>query len=251
MSFTAISTAIAIGLALPSSTLDLGRGLPEVTSIPFAASTSIYESASLLLPTATPQLLAQSNTPRRIKVWVKSFIPQSMVDGPPGFKCFLGDNRGFSNSINISARGHQEVEFDVATLSKTLEWQETGTTHQVNCQTGAILKQKKASKSGLRSALIRRSGNEILVTFQGAINNPVVPGSPDIDLNVTFRINPVTRQAVLIGEHDGFPAYEAYITADGGAGVPVYQYDPRLTRDGISALFPPMERKVRGYVTRF
>ncbi|MBD2200190.1 MULTISPECIES: DUF3238 domain-containing protein [Calothrix] len=189
-------------------------------------------------------------TPKTIKVWINTFIPDAMVKDPVG-RCFTGDNRGLSNDIHASSRTHQEIEFDVATLTKTIDWKDTGTTHKVDCSTGNILEEGKASTAQLTNGTIKRSGSNVLVNFKAAAKNPLLTGAPAIDLNITFKINPATREVSIVGHHDGFPAYEAYVTADGGAGTLVYSHDPRATGDTPSSLFPPMEIAAKNDVVKF
>jgi hypothetical protein len=182
--------------------------------------------------------------PNRIKVWFNTFIPDAQVPGPPGSECFSGDNRGFSNAIHASSRTHQEIEFDVSTLTKTIDFKDTGTSHEVNCTTGAVMSTGKAPTSGLTNGSVTRSSSEILVDFLVEAVNPLVRGAPAIDASVVFHVDPAVQTCRLTGQHDGFPAYEAYVTADGGAGVTVHTHDPRTSGDDIMSLFPPMDEAV-------
>ena len=191
----------------------------------------------------------QTNSPKTIKVWLNTFIPDAMAKDPAG-RCFTGDNRNFSSDVHASSRTHQEIEFDVESLTKTINWRNTGETHRVDCETGNVLETGKAPESSMTNGEVTRSGEFILVQFKAASQNPLIT-APAIDLDVTFRINPATREVWLVGEHDGFPAYEAYIAADGGAGVPIYSHDPRQTGDSPISLFPPMDKKVETSATNF
>ena len=192
-------------------------------------------------------------TMRTIKVWFNTFIPMAKISGPPGHDCFTGDDRGFSNSIHASSRTHQEIEFDVTTFAKTIDWKDTGTSHEVDCKTGAVEHTGKAPVSELNNGGVvpDASAGQIKVAFQVSATNPLVTGAPAIDADVVFQVDPVHRRCTLFGEHDGFPAYEAYVTAGGGAGNTVYTYDPRTAGEGILALFPPMDKVVSGTGTTF
>lgn len=188
-------------------------------------------------PTTAPAI-------HHVKVWWNTFIPMATVNGPPGSQCFAGDNRGFSNAIHASSRTHQEIEVDVASLASTINWKHVGTTHEVNCTTGAVVGTGTAPTSELTNGPIALSGSDIRIQFATAASNPLVALAPAIDSIVTFNINPISRTCSVSGQHDGFPAYEAYVTADGGAGISVYGYDPRVAGEGISALFPPMDKTI-------
>ena len=128
-------------------------------------------------------------------------------------------------------------------MTPTINWKHIGTTHEVDCETGKLLGSDTASTDEVTNGPIRggRTSADLLISFSGAASNPLVFGAPAIDFHAFFRINLLTRRCDLEIEHDGFPAYEAYVTADGGAGVAVYTYDPIAAGEGISALFPPMD----------
>lgn len=178
-----------------------------------------------------------------VKVWINSFIPLAKVNGPPLSDCFLGDNRKFSNAIHASSRTHQEIEIR-PDLTPLINWKRIGTTHELDCKTDSLINSGTASRSEVTNGPIvaGRTSAEALIHFSGAASNPLVRAAPAIDFDALFRINMLHRTCSLEIEHDGFPAYEAYVTAGGGAGVPVYRYDPTRVGEGISALFPPMDK---------
>ncbi|WP_081713996.1 peptidoglycan-binding protein [Cystobacter fuscus] len=177
----------------------------------------------------------------RVKVWWNTFIPMAKVDGPPGSECFTGDGRGFSNEISASHRTHQEIEVEVSSLKQTINWKHVGATHEVDCSTGAVESSDTAPTSELTNGPVSRSGSLIGIKFKTAASNPLVTFAPAIDSDVTFLIDPIARTCSLSGKHDGFPAYEAYVAVNSGAGVLVYGYNPLTTGQGIGALFPPMD----------
>jgi hypothetical protein len=187
-------------------------------------------------------------TPLLIKVWLNAFIPMATVADPTPFSsdCFTGDSRGFSNAIHASSRTHQEIEFDASTLARTIDWRFVGTSHRVDCTTGAVRATATAPISELTNGPVARSGSEVIVHFAESASNPLVTGAPAIDAVIDVHIDPVRRTAYTTGEHDGFPAYEVYVTASGGAGVAVSTYDPRKTGKGPTALFPPMDESAIG-----
>lgn len=223
---TAASSAIMSGNAVPSL---------QAKPAQIARQEDITESP------ATP--LSGNSIYPNVKVWINSFIPHDKVKGPPGSECFAGDNRSFSNAIHASSRTHQEIEVR-PDLTPTINWKHIGTSHEVDCATGRVLRSDTASTDEVTNGPISgsRTSADVLISFSGAASNPLVFGAPAIDFHAFFRINLLTRQCDLEIEHDGFPAYEAYVTADGGAGVTVYTYDPTAAGEGISALFPPMDK---------
>lgn len=196
------------------------------------------------------QKLVQASQTWKIKVWINTFIPAAQVIDPFN-RCFAGDNRSFSNRIHAPSRTHQEIEFDVSTLAKTINWKKIGKTHKLDCTTSRTIETAKAPNSQLENGRVTRKGRYIYVNFKAAAENPLVNGAPAIDMDLTFKINPITRKVIVYGQHDGFPAYEAYITTDGGAGKMIYQYDPRKTQDTPRALFPPMEINAKSGIKAF
>lgn len=80
--------------------------------------------------------------------------------------------------------------------------------------------------------------------INAAVNNPLMPGSPDIDYNFTMRINR-NGGVLLTGDHDGFPAYELWRKRSGEKTEQIYFYDPRKFGKGITSLFPPMDVPVK------
>jgi len=189
-------------------------------------------------PSATPKSI-----PHTVKVWMNSFIPDPMVKQPLFRTCLKGDGRSFSNLIHASYRSHQEIEFDTTTLA-SIDWADTGTSANLNCKTGAVEKTGKAPTSGLKNGPVTRSGGDVLVDFSASVSDPLLTIACAIDLKVQFHVNPATRQCSLSGKHDGFPAYEAYVTADGGAGVSVYTYGPTAAGEGPMALCGGLDKTV-------
>lgn len=189
-------------------------------------------------------------TPKKIKVWINSFIPNYKIDGPPGSECFLGDNRSFSNKIHASSRTHQEIEVEPGTLKALIDWKKMGTTHEVDCGTNRIIDKDTASIGQLSNGpILGRNSADINIFFSGAAKNPLVKLAPAINFQAVFRINPMTRICDFEINHDGFPGYEAYITADGGSGIPVYTYDPNISDESPYSLFPflgDMSERING-----
>jgi hypothetical protein len=209
-----------------------------------AAPTYRLTPTSSQIPVAAPGLTA-------VKIWLNTFIPMATA-GP-----YAGDNRGFSADIQASHRTHQEIEFETASLHKTIDWKHVGTSHIM--VPSALLPVRvppmflpplipvasdTASSDTLTNGPLLPSGDEVLVHFEVDSANPLAPGAPAINLEADFHINMGLRTCRLVGNHDGFPAYEAYITANGGAGTAVYRYDPRTEGEGPRALFPPMDKYV-------
>src|SRR5712691_10950714 len=193
-----------------------------------------------------PPATAPAPAVKKVKVWMNTFIPMRQVPVPvapsvgPFSACLAGDGRGFSNFIHASYRTHQEIEFDPSTFATILDWKDTGTSHLQECLTGAVIVSAKASTSTIGNAgPLASGGGNARVDFQVDAAVPVLPAAPAINLDLSFHVDPIRRLCMITGEHDGFPAYEGYVAPDGGAGVPVYTYDPRAHGAGPTNLFPP------------
>jgi|GEM_PF-5571614 len=175
--------------------------------------------------------------PKKIKVWVNSFIPDARIDGPPGSECFAGDNRSFSDNPLASSRTHQEVEFNVDTSEKISDIRRIGTSHEVSCSTGVIIGTGTAPLDELDKGRVAKSGRLTYVSFSASATNPLVTIAPSIDINLLFEIDPFARQCSLKGFRDQYPAYEGYIKADGNSPAFVFGYDPRRNNEGPIGLF--------------
>lgn len=198
-------------------------------------------------PTATPPSVSVPPTPvRTVKVWVHSFIPMASVKDPFGY-CYSGDNRSFSNSVHASYRTHQEIEFDVTAEASTINWSDTGTTHELDRATCTkVIASAKAPTTRLVNRIVSSTGSLFNLSFVGTATNPRASYACAIDLNLSILIDVSARKCTVSGQHDGFPAYEIYVTANGGAGVPVYMYDPVAAGEGATALCGGMDKTAAG-----
>jgi RHS repeat-associated protein len=200
---------------------------------------------------------SESTAPTTITIWVNSFIPKAAVG------LLAGDDRDVSNDIDASHRTHQEVEIDIASGRQVGDSKHMGTSHVV-VPSGMLppppspagpwaifsrpaftpIASGTASTDDVATGPVTRSGRNIVVHFEVDSSVPLIPGAPAINLTADFHVNLESRSARLVGTHDGFPAYEAYISVDGGPGTAIYQYNPFVAGEGPFSLFPPMEHSV-------
>jgi hypothetical protein len=83
----------------------------------------------------------------------------------------------------------------------------------------------------------------VMIRLAGGPGQPLFPpvGRPEINWELTLIVDasgPRTKWA-LVGEHDGFPAYELYLK-----GERIYEYwpgDPPYGQDDLARLLPPMD----------
>lgn len=214
-------------------TLRIARQMPELTP----ATPRPAQPGTPLAPAPTP------STIRTVKVWLNAFIPQTvpgksipapgphagktMLNGPIFSECYLTDNRSFDSNIHAPSRMHSEIEIDVAGPTEVFQWHNCDETHEIDCKTGAAACTRKGRTSDMSFSHLRgSSGSLIQVDLKGASNNPCYSGSPDIDYEGTVTINVGARTVELDGKIDQFPAFEMYGTANGGAGVMMFNTMP-------------------------
>jgi Domain of unknown function (DUF4157)/Protein of unknown function (DUF3238) len=181
---------------------------------------------------------------KTVKVWLKAFIPKdvpgvteaapsphaglTMVPGPiPGVSdCFLTDQRGFSADIGASSRMHSEVEIDVTKPSVIRQWNTCWPSHEIDCGDGDVECNARAQVYGGYYGLEVSSPSTLQISLAARANNACYSGSPDIVYDGTVTVSPAARAVYFNGHIDQFPAYEMYATADGGAGVKLFQTPP-------------------------
>ncbi|KAA8641733.1 uncharacterized protein ATNIH1004_010672 [Aspergillus tanneri] len=144
-----------------------------------------------------------------VSFWVKAFIPlnvdkvtrpypkdsnRTMIDGIPiTGDCFLTDQRGFSNASGASSRMQSQVW--VWVRPNGYRWSQRrycDETIEVDCE----------------------DGDQGVLEFKAARNNPLVTGSPDIDLRGTLTVDREHKFVEFIGTVDDFPAFESYVSVN-------------------------------------
>jgi hypothetical protein len=186
---------------------------------------------------------------RTVKVWVNAFIPRTasgaqtvpdgphagatMIDGPIPYvsDCFLTDNRSFDANIHASSRLHSEIEYDVSARGagpRTVsEWHHCDPSIEVDCEDGEEECNRSADSSQMSFWSERiLSSQEFSVDLRASASNGCYSGSPDVDIAGTITINVGNRTVLFDGLIEPYPAFEMYVTTDGGAGLPVFREAP-------------------------
>lgn len=185
------------------------------------------------------------------KFWLNAFISPDHVDGPPGYglvynyEYFSGDGRGYSSDIHASSRLHSEAEITGVNTGQpqiSFQWHDCGESHALDSSL-SIIDSKKAAARGTFGEPTW-DGSWVTVTYSGAANMPLITGSPDIDANGTFYVDPFSGQVEFHGMIDSFPWFEAYATVNNGAPVMLINEDP--TGSGPQDLFGDANRGVSG-----
>ncbi|MCZ7593312.1 MAG: DUF3238 domain-containing protein [Kiritimatiellae bacterium] len=202
---------------------------------------------------------------------VTAFIPHDHISDPfhsiMGI-VFGGDDRGFDKNAT-SYRMRQKVavvtieECDADGLKEGSIANLVGTTRSydeatsVDSGTGKLTAAAKAdtvtgaplmidygtaSTSGMNITVNRLTNRKVEAVIVGSAANPLVPFAPAIDYDFTVTIDstdPLNSTYQITGSHDGFPAYEVYIS-----NQRIHEHDPIATGEGPLSLGPPKEHNV-------
>ena len=207
-----------------------------------------------------------------IEIKYRAFIPSPALSGP-FFDNYHGDGRGFSYSGGTS-RGELTCQVDMspggglsnlryahrgwspshsysssdtsAVAGKPIWWLDLAAgavpTGTASCATNDDTLRAFIGGSGTTVNVLAVAENASLVTIWMAGNNPLIPGSPDIDATVAVLLRRTSTggiEAKAYGSHDGFPAHELYVNQQ-----QLYTYDPVAAGNGPSNLIAPEDINV-------
>lgn len=173
-----------------------------------------------------------------------------MINGIPIIgDCFLTDQRGFDSARGASARMHSEAFVWVKPDSYT--WSQEhycGESTEVDCEDGDVEEKKTQNNDNMAFSLLSGSSSRVVLDFKAARNNPLVAFSPDIDLVGTLTVDRVDKFVEFQGKVDEFPAFEAYVSINGGDPLTIGQLGPKPGA-GPDSLFGDANRDFGGRVT--
>lgn len=185
--------------------------------------------------------------PETIKIWTNAFIPGEgmallLKDDETGFSyltepfqivCFSTDNRFFSKEKDASSRVSQYLELEIIQekpwIKKTTYNASTGNTKATLCgDYENVLCDDYADSSSIEEPRVNRKGVNLTVNFKASAGNPclgldVVEVETDflnVDWDLNFEINIITREFSIKGTVQKFPGVETWIQYDND--------DPRL-----------------------
>ncbi|KAL9100192.1 MAG: hypothetical protein Q9187_009393, partial [Circinaria calcarea] len=179
-----------------------------------------------------------------VDFWINAFIPlnvagvtkpypkdrsKTMINGIPIIgDCFLTDQRGFSSASGAKARMHSQAR--VWVKPDGYQWSQNhycGETTEVDCEDGDVEGRKTQNNDNMAFGVLSGSSTKVVLDFKAAENNPLVTGSPNIDLIGTLTVDRVNKFVEFVGKVDEFPAFEAYISINGGSPRTVAQLGPK------------------------
>jgi hypothetical protein len=178
-----------------------------------------------------------------LRIWFNAFIPTAMVDGPPGYDHFSGDDRGFSADPGASARMHSEITIvDLYSAQPSFtQYHSCGTTHEVTAD-GTVIDSATAGTDMMQFYDFRYPGGTVwdwdqshppaahppeitlpdtapvTVSYTGKGGNPLVAVAPWIDLWAKISYDRQNHVLSVEGAVDAFPAFEGYASWYGGPG---------------------------------
>jgi hypothetical protein len=140
---------------------------------------------------------------------IRSFAPFKEFGG-----WFKGDNRGYSTSSTATSRLAQTFTVDPAKGSLTgLTTGSSPSSHPVLGT--ATAKDDKGSITNFTSTENKDGSKTVAFTSTMAAHNPLVPGSPDIDVKTMFSLTENDKTGTLnvnvVQAGDAFPAAETFI----------------------------------------
>jgi hypothetical protein len=139
----------------------------------------------------------------------------------------------FGDSVDASSRAATELVLTISASTVTVEKADgreihrTGTTHKVNCQTGAdLVPPQNASISNMHIGTPAIADGIVQISVDGRANNPLITPSPDIKYSGSITYNTRTNKLRFQGSTGVFPAYEAYAQLNGGPIAKLFQSSP-------------------------
>lgn len=200
-----------------------------------------------------------------VDFYIKAFIPltvpgvtkpypkdrsKTMIQGIPIIgDCFLTDQRSFSSASGASARMFSQalvwVKPDGYTWSQN---HHCGETTEVDCEDGDVEGKKTQNNDDMAFRLSSGSASRVVLDFKAARNNPLVTLSPNIDLIGSLTVDRVNKFVEFVGKVDEFPAFEAYVSINGGSPRTIEQLGPKPGA-GPESLVGAANRDFRGRVT--
>jgi hypothetical protein len=156
-----------------------------------------------------------------------------MIDGPPGYNCFITDNRSFSTSPLESARIRSNLDVNLVT-GKVEQDHIPGLTVMLDCKRGSVIDEERTdtSRVSFGKPRISDNGRTWKVKYSCAVSDPLVAGAAiigdvDVDGEVRLEISE-TWESVKVqfsGKVDAYPAYEMAAKLNDGKFTKVFQLE--------------------------
>lgn len=123
-----------------------------------------------------------------------------------------------------------------------------GETVEVDCEDGDVEGRETQNNDDMAFKQLSGSASRVVLDFKAARNNPLVTFSPSIDLIGTLTVDRVNKFVEFVGKVDEFPAFEAYVSINGGSPRTIGQLGPKPGA-GPGSLVGNANRDFQGRVT--
>jgi hypothetical protein len=191
----------------------------------------------------------------QLQVYIRAFIPKNhssvrplpnsgggtMVEPPASsiVGCFPTDQRSFSTEIRASSRVASIATVD-PTLPGSLIKQEhpSNESNAVDCGDGSIINRETTNTSDQKFTFVPADTSKIAqLKIHASGHNPNFTWAPAIDIDGIFFIDLGANTIRFEGSVDQYPAYEAYVTYNGNAAVPILQIMPDYGKTALDLAF--------------
>ena len=195
-----------------SGTLSRVRPVPAGARVDSVQPDNVTLTIRAFIPTDIPGL--------SLAVPAGPYQGLTMIRGPVPLvsDCFLTDNRERSTTADAHSRLSSRIALRVSASEMQVLSEEhwTDFTVELDCEDGdeeCRLRAKDGRRKDDKMAFSapRREGGFIVVSLTGAANNPCFGGSPDIDYQGSFRIDPERGEVGFEGRVDPFPDFEVLV----------------------------------------
>jgi hypothetical protein len=242
-------------------------GRPSLAPPGFNADLTMCDSATTL-PVGNGTGSTQP-LPSGIKIWINSFIPASIkswnpygnthpingltyIMGPEPWVSigYLTDQRAFSFNPAASSRLHAEVaiQFTRERSPRLVSQQiRAGQTTAINTIDGRILCQKTANSSGTRFNSQISGAHLLELGLSTLVPNPcvsvlgLVDPAPPIREDLQIHVDASMRVVMVGGRVTSFPAFEAYMSIEGGYPKVLFQKLPDANSSPANIYFGPIK----------
>lgn len=199
---------------------------------------STPEATGTPIPTATPEPGVTE-----VRVDIVTFIPYEQIEADVVFNVglspsirtdvvFQGDNRdpGLDSSGNIgSYRTLQSIIVREGPGGELVVTMTTDAGETFEIRDGETVSIGTASGNSLQACYEVMDDGTIVIHVSGDEDLPSYD-APGISYAAEIRLTPDGNGGYLVsinGKHDNFPAYEVFVSADGGERELIYVHDPR------------------------
>ena len=152
-----------------------------------------------------------------------------MVPGPlPISDCFLTDQRDFSmepSSGTVTSRIAAYIRFDETGRILQREFVPSYSV-EVDCEDGEQECRNLVDTSGGSIGDIGFIGTRLRLQIVGKASDACFNGAPNLNFDVTFDIDPASKQVMASGSIDNFPSFEALIRTNGGPMKRIFALPP-------------------------